>query len=215
MVASSEGITQIRLPSPPPDLLHEDVEAWKEALRASRVPLGVLTWGDAHLGEEGWCELEEPAQITISGRIVTPDGEPAPDALVNGCVGGSTFPDEHGHFEMQAWRGAPCTLSVNRAGIPGDGVEVSRDGDQHGIVMVQEPIDASVAIDQHAAELERQQAQLHPLEVALEDPDLSAEARALLDGWLEEEREETERIIAISEHHAGFFFEAQEREDQE
>ncbi|MFH1462893.1 MAG: hypothetical protein ABIO70_00700 [Pseudomonadota bacterium] len=212
-VVEPEGLTQLSHPFPGPELLQQDQEAWLAALDRAAVPAGLLAWGEAFPGEQGWCRHEEPTRITLRGRIVTPDGAPAADAWLNGCADGSTYPDAEGNFVLQTWRGGPCVLSVRSSGIPGDGLQVRRDADQEGLVVVDGPKDVVANLDAEAAELARQEAEAHPLEVALEDQSLSPGARELLQTWLADERAEAEEKRGFQERAADFFDEVRAAEE--
>lgn len=205
LVEQPQGVGTLRPSSPPAELLAEDPDAWRAMLAASRTPGHLLTWGDAFPGEEGWCSVSEPRRITLSGRVEAEDGSPAVDAWVNGCSSGSKQLDAEGRFSFETWAGAPCTLSIRSSGIPGAGVEVTRTGDVSGIVLIDRPVDAAEAMAAHADALAWEDVMVHPMEIALEEEDLSDEARAVLARWLEEERDEAARLQAFYAQAAEVF----------
>jgi len=199
------GIASVLPATPPMDQMLSDPVAWREAMKASIVPIATVEWQGAWSGETGTCRVVAPEQVTLRGRIVDEQGHPAPEAWVNGCAADTTWPDAQGYFEMVVWRGTPCVLSVRSSGLPGVGLEVAIDHNVDGIELVDREVDPAEAMQAAADELARQQEMVHPLEAALEDPDLSAEARELLEGWLADEQERTAEQQRHEEESAEFF----------
>ena len=213
-VEDETGVGQVRPARPDQHLRTSDLREWMRLMKASTVPLSMLSWTGAFAGEEGSCASEAPERVRISGRVVDPDGSPAPGAAIRGC-GESTDADSSGEFIVEPWRGAPCGLTPTWRGLEGEEVEVRRGEDVSGITLTNGshlPSEARQAsADAKANEAERMARSADPIEIALENPSLSAGARAQLAAWREQDAERSDNAILKQEMAAEFFREREAR----
>lgn len=199
VVEDPGGIAQIRgAPAERPEDLAADpdaFEAWMASIEEAHRTRFTVTWGEAWPGDVGWCDVDEPRRVRLSGRIMMPDGSvPVEEVWLNGCGGGgSVYPDGSGGFSFETDAGPPCTLEVRSSGMPG-GTVVERTTDRDDIVVVWRERDhAMVEVLEEKARVAREQAayERDVLRTALEEVD-SEEARDTLRGWQEERAAELE-----------------------
>ncbi len=81
-----------------------------EGARPVRDPVALMRWWGAVQGAEGTCVVEPLEAITVSGFLHDVDGPVADEALVVCDVPTST--DAQGHFAVDTWRGAFCTIDA-------------------------------------------------------------------------------------------------------
>jgi hypothetical protein len=180
-------------------------------MREAAVPLVTLSWTGAFVGEVGRCVSETPVRIRISGRVVRPDGSAATGAWVGGCSSESKSVDREGAFSVETWRGEPCTLRTHSPGIHGVGAEVRRTEDVSEIVLIHEEHSHSDALEADADEVDRLSRSANPIEIALEDPDLSDDVRAQLEEWRTRDAERSEHALQKRELTAEFLRELETR----
>jgi hypothetical protein len=160
----------------------------------SAAPRLVLRWWDAWPGDAGSCELLVPEQVLVTGRVVDGQGRGVV-AEVGNAVDGTVATAPDGTFVARCWRGAECPLAARREmgkpwgpfetlvveGPSLDGIELRLDEAPHR--------DLRAYLEDEVAENERLAKQPDPLRLALSDPELPAEARALIEAWLDEQAE--------------------------
>ena len=208
LVSDPAGLALVHPAPPPGELLLEDAEAWTAALEASQRAALVLEWGDAWPGELGWCAVEAPRTVTLSGRAVPhPDAEREP-LVVTGCGGEAATIADDLTFTKVVDRGPPCMLEVNSENM-GSGQMVERTTDVAGLVLHQTvgggPGDMADLLDARREELEELRTMADPLATAAEVPGLSDEARALLAGWADDDAAEAAERLKLLESSAAFF----------
>lgn len=198
------GLSVLYPPTPSGDLYdREGAAAFEAAVARSTQTVGAWRWGDAFAGEAGWCVLDPPSRVRLSGTLVLAD--PPPERVgLNGC--GARPSDQHvdadGRWTMWVDRGEPCKLEVNSAGFEGTWVDRSRD--QAGIVVVQPPDPQTMAelVTSQAQELRAELARPDPAVLAA-DGEVSDAARAVLARWGAADRAELERRAAFLERAAA------------
>lgn len=191
LVEDPDGVVPVLGPPPvrPENLrTKEDFEAFTAAIVDASRARFTISWGEAWPGEVGWCDVDEPRRVRISGRITMPDGsEPTEEVWLNGCAsGGSVFPDASGAFSFETDAGPPCTLEVRSTGMPG-GTVVERSTDRDDIVVVWRERDAGMVevLEAKAREAREKAAyERDVLQAALDQVD-SVEARQVLRDWQE------------------------------
>ncbi|MCB9688840.1 MAG: hypothetical protein H6738_21965 [Alphaproteobacteria bacterium] len=195
LVEEPAGVQQVVGEEPPQPSIeglgkeasNEVLTAWMEALGEARRPRWQLTWGGAEADALGWCQVEAPARVTLSGRVVAADGGPLGEfRWLNGCTNGSTPLDDEGRFTLETDAGPPCTLEVGSSGMPG-GTVVDRSTDRDDIVVTwqRDQVGMLDALRGKQAEAEaaiEDQRMLY--DAALDEVD-SDEGRALVQGWKE------------------------------
>jgi len=136
--------------------------------------LAVATWTDAWPGQLGSCVLEEVRILEHHARFATPPAEPK---LIGDCLDQTL--DEEG-VTIRAIAGAPCTVRVIAGGRTAV-LEVLEEDPRNDLEL---SFDGSPAT---AAELRGQVADKvrasDPIEAALNNPDTTPPARAVLEAW--------------------------------
>jgi hypothetical protein len=195
LVDEPVGVALVRRPKPTAELLEEDRDAWRAALRAAREPLGHFVWSGAEPGKVGKCVWEEAQMVRLQGRV---DGELRTKTgklvWLNGCdTGGSKRIAEDGTFDFMVPRQSNCTLEVGSSGFGQYGTQIQPLADVEGIVVVRMP--ASVGKDTtmlaemkaNAVEAEEDLAEFESGEdeysAALQAQGLSSDSQVLLRSW--------------------------------
>jgi hypothetical protein len=181
-VGAPEGQARILLPDDPP----------------GAAPLVVVQWRAAWPGAVGQCDVLAPERVAVTGTVVGPGGEPLlPEARAAAQVGNSVEggaplgPD--GRFLVACWRGAPCPISVRAAPRApwGPFTVVVPDRPTSGVTLALMPPGPAQTVrdwvEERIAEDAWIEATPDPLDLALADPELPAEARAWVEGWRDED----------------------------
>jgi len=103
----------IRLLAPPPAAPgrgadDETMRAYLAERQAADKPWAVARWTGASEGQAGTCEVADPAEVRVPGRV-----EGAEHGVVHGC--GGAFRVTAGAFEVVTTDGEPCQLRHDRA----------------------------------------------------------------------------------------------------
>jgi hypothetical protein len=106
-------------------------------------------------------------------------------------------------------------LTPRSGGLRGDGIEVSRTQDVSGIILTNgtrlESEELQESANGAADEAARLSGSPDPIEIAMEDPNLSDGARAHLEAWRARDRERSEQAIRKYEAAAEFWREEELR----
>ena len=177
MVDEARGDGQLRLPDDLP----------------SAPPRAVVRWWSAW-DEGAGCEALWPEEVLVEGVVVDPAGRPVAAEVGNVLDGASpTGPD--GAFTHRCWRGSECPLGARGLGEGRWGSFQVVDPDAAiEVRLVLEPprpaLDLRGWLQQRVEDDVRLAAAPDPLRLAMHDPDLSDEGRAMLEAWLDEQAEE-------------------------
>ena len=191
--------------------LKEDAEAFRDAMadwdETWNKPFAVAAWEDAEPGMLGTCTVTPvKARIPISVRVVWDDGTPAAGARVmTGSLMGGVETDEDGRAEIEAWEGVPSVVSAFMMGT--NALSMSRGmkkftptGPAVSVeIELEEPDLPSMAANWLFSgvrdKMEDTLAEHNePLVQALEEEDLSVEARAQIQIWLDRITKRTDEM---------------------
>lgn len=193
-------------------------------LRDGMQAVARLDWAGAR-GDDGWaaCSLREVDTVTLGGEVLWPDGSPAAGQLVRGCEPGELVrTDGGGRFELQVAAYRPCRVMAVANGPErfGVGPVVSLEVQDESVLdlVLEMPADEELRdVEAHLARLEaaadataamQEAASQLPtvFEQALADPELSAEARARLEGMARAQQaldaEAVDRVDRLAEEEA-------------
>ncbi|MEZ4235104.1 MAG: hypothetical protein R3F59_02865 [Myxococcota bacterium] len=166
----------------------------------SDAPRLVVRWSGAWPGETGSCEAIRPQRVAVTGTVVDARGRPVGGVEVGNGVDGFVTAGPDGHFVAACWRGSSCPLAARRSRMAGwgDFETLVPDGPLGGVQLVVDGPQAEGTVlstlQEWVEDSDRVEQQADPLQLALADQDLPADARAVVEGWLQEEREQRELL---------------------
>jgi len=165
-------------------------------------PRAVIRWSEAWPGEEGHCDALAPQLVPVTGWVVFRDDASLTDAQVGNVVDGTWPVARDGSFEVACWRGTRCPLGVR-----------ARPGEPWGAIRIVVPLEATDGVElvagneasedwvaslaNRVAEATHLAQMADPVELALKDPRLSADARPMLVAWLAEQAQERAGAAAL------------------
>jgi hypothetical protein len=191
-VGVPEGVLSLR---PPLDDCPDDPDARDACLARGMAELRlapratVRWWGGQ--GHAANCSVDTPDLLPFDGVALLADGSAPEELLAFGCEGLDTSPG--GRFNGSVSRGGACTLFF-QSGNADATLTLQSHEPLSGLRVTLVARDASgglAAMPDLMDELELgliDAMDAQPLEVALTDPSLTPEARAIVQGWLDEER---------------------------
>ncbi len=211
------GEVIVRLAGPDGDLLMEDADAWRAALKESIVPRGTLVWAGAEPGETGTCAFHEARWVRVRGRAEGPlITERGMRRGINGCgTGGTQDIAEDGTFDFQVPAQARCTLEVGSSGFGQFGTVIQPTEDVDGVVVNVMPSrvggDTAMVTEmkekalQMEVALEEYDAGEDPYSAALAEEGLSQESADFLRAWRSNGRADAENKLEHYRKSAKFF----------
>lgn len=163
-------------------------------------PRLVVRWRNVWPGETGTCEALRPQRVAVTGRVVDALGKPVAPAEIGNVVDGTTQAGPDGRFVVACWRGAECPLAARRSvgGAWGPFVTVVPNAPVSDVELV---LDATAPtqtmrsyLEEWVAEEDRLEQQPDPLRLALADPRLGPDAKALVQDWMDEQIDQRKLI---------------------
>jgi len=201
-------VLQPLLPDLPVGGTDEELREWA-AIRDATI--GIAVWEGAHPGERGRCVVEPVEQVHVVGRIAFLD-EPV-DGTLHGC--GGSFPvDAEGRFSFDIPAGPPCGLSFRDKNV-GEPLMIDPLNLPAELIVPEVDRDIVDHLDHVREQLEQLQAMADPYALALEEPELTDEVRALLGEQKAEHDAHVEDRIEHLAFSADFFESALEKRADE
>lgn len=139
-----------------------------------RPPRATARYTFAVPGHVGKCAIEDPEPVVIRGQVVDRSGQPIENAVVAGCSDTDVRSGPDGRFEIYTHKGRPCDLRG------GPSIETWNPPE---FVELIGPLPDEPTPLELKEELEALRSMASPYEAALEDADLSSEARSILEEW--------------------------------
>lgn len=179
------------------------------------LPIAMAAVGPFRPGASTSCDVhDEQVEVTIVATY--PDGTPPPQALASASWGGNTsITDERGEASVVVWKGLSVTVDArewsSRLGAitePAYGfasLDAPQGGERVPITLAATTTEGRILSDEEVAERHEAEADVgldlsDALELALDDPSLSSEAREQIARWstrLQEDADESlERAAA-------------------
>ncbi len=173
-------------------------ETGAAAILRNGAMVGLVRWEKAAGGVWTACQVEAPTRYTILGLVEDAEERPMAGVKVHGCDRTATVTNAEGRFKLQGYAGHPCAVVAWTEGPSGLGrsdLHVVESDGADAILEVQIPVERVQAAQ--IPELAKAESQL--MEVQLRNGvqtervglaraagavTLSAEARAVVDGWL-------------------------------
>ena len=189
-------------------LLVEDAKRWALESEEAKRPLGALVWSHAESRSVGRCSWSPVDYVEVQGRLMG-DPRSSGDSLlsIQGCgpdLGAREVLDD-GTFSFQVPTQSSCTLKAGSADFENQGARITPLADLSGIEIP--PLThAEDAVSAMEAEMTTRAQKTESVLAAFDDGrdvyssalergELTPPARALLEGWQQDEQDESMELL--------------------